>query len=75
MKFWELPFGVEVEAPNSAMRELEELATLAAGVDWGMEFAGTAMHFRFDRQEDAIKFILACKHRVFIPGSRWYLCR
>jgi hypothetical protein len=31
MRFWEFPFGVEVEGPDSAMRELAELATLAAG--------------------------------------------
>src|SRR5262249_45149628 len=75
MRFWEFPFGVEVEAPDSAMRELEELATLAAGANWGMEFADTAMHFRFHLREDATKFITACKYRVFIPGARRWLRR
>src|SRR5262245_26250681 len=31
MKFWEFPFGVKVEAPDSAMRTLEKFATDAAG--------------------------------------------
>ena len=58
MKFWEFPFGVEVEAPDSAIRELEELATLFAGANWGMQFEGTAMHFRFQFDLDAAKFAL-----------------
>jgi hypothetical protein len=60
MKFWEFPFGVEVEAPDTAIEELERLARLSAGANWGMEFDCTAMHFRFDREEDVPKFILAC---------------
>jgi hypothetical protein len=60
MKFWEFPFGVKVEAPDSAMRRLEELATDCAGANWGVEFDCTAMHFRFDRGEDVTKFILVC---------------
>jgi hypothetical protein len=75
MRFWEFPFGVEVEAPDSAMRGLEELATLAAGANWGMEFADTAMHFRFHLKEGAAKFIKACKYHVFIPGARRWLRR
>jgi hypothetical protein len=51
MTFWEFPFGVEVEAPDSAIQELEELATLAAGPNWDMEFAGTAIHFRFQHKQ------------------------
>jgi hypothetical protein len=61
MKFWEFRFGVEVEAPDSAIQELEGLARGFAGGNWGMEFDGTAMHFRFDRDEDAIKFGVACQ--------------
>jgi hypothetical protein len=45
MKFWEFPFGVEVEAPDTAIEELERLARLFAGANWGMEFDCTAMHF------------------------------
>jgi hypothetical protein len=60
MKFWEFPFGVKVEAPDSPMRRLEELATDCAGANWGVEFDCTAMHFRFDRGEDVTKFILVC---------------
>lgn len=78
MTFWEFPFGVEVEAPDSAIQELEELATLTAGPNWGMEFAGTAMHFRFQHKQSGGKFIRACgtrKYPVFIPGSRRYLGR
>src|SRR5262249_52925213 len=60
MKFWEFPFGVEVEAPDSAMRELEELAKRFAGGNWGMEFTGTAMHFRFQFKNDADKFRWIC---------------
>jgi hypothetical protein len=77
MRFWEFPFAIEVEAPDSAMRELEELATLAAGANWGMEFAGTAMHFRFHLQEDATKFITAtaCKYPVFLSGTRRWIRR
>jgi hypothetical protein len=60
MKFWEFPFGVEVEAPDTAIEELERLARLSAGANWGIEFDCTAMHFRFDREEDVPKFILAC---------------
>ena len=76
IRFWEFPFGVGIEAPDSAMRELEELATLAAGANWGMEFADTAMHFRFRLKKDVRKFITACKYRVFVPvGARRYLGR
>jgi hypothetical protein len=78
MTFWEFPFGVEVEAPDSAIQELEELATLAAGPNWGMEFAGTAIHFRFQHKQSGGKFIKACSTRrylVFIPGTRRYLGR
>jgi hypothetical protein len=51
------------------------LATLAAGANWGMEFAGTAMHFRFRLKGDARKFIKACKYPFFIPGTRRCLGR
>jgi hypothetical protein len=57
MKFWELPFGVAVEAPDSAIQKLEELATRVAGANWGMEFDGAAMHFSFDSDDDAAKFV------------------
>src|SRR5262249_28838483 len=60
MTFWELPFGVEVEAPDSAMQKLEQLATFSAGANWGMEFDCTAMHFRFDCDDNAAKFVLGC---------------
>jgi hypothetical protein len=77
MTFWELPFGTEVEAPDSALQELEALARNCAGTRWEMEFAGTAMHFRFSRKKDLSKFIRSCtrKYRIFIPGSRRWLCR
>jgi hypothetical protein len=79
MTFWELPFGIEVEAPDSAIQELEDLAaSLAAGADWGMEFAGTAMRFRFQRKQILRKFIKACstrKYLVFLQGTRCYLGR
>ena len=74
MSFWEFPFGIEVEAPDSAIRDLEELATLVAGANWAMEFAGDAtMHFRFQFTEDATKFVENCNYRFFIPGSRRYV--
>jgi hypothetical protein len=60
MKFWEFPFGVEVEAPDTAIEELERLARLFAGANWGMEFDCTAMHFRFSREEHLPQFIFAC---------------
>jgi len=41
------------------------LATLAAGANWGMEFADTAMHFRFRLKGDARKFLRACKYPFF----------
>ena len=59
-KFWEFPLGVEVEAPDTAIEELESFARLFAGTNWGMEFNSTAMHFRFDRKEDVPKFLFAC---------------
>jgi hypothetical protein len=66
-----------VNCPFPALRELEELATLAAGANWGMEFAGTAMHFRFHLQEDATKFITAtaCKYPVSLSGTRRWIRR
>jgi hypothetical protein len=72
MTFWEFPFGVEVEAPDSVIQELEELTTLAAGANWGMEFAGTAMHFRFQYKHSLRKFIRGCRTRkylVSLPGT------
>ena len=60
MKFWEFPFGVAVEAPDSAMQKLEELATRVAGANWGMEFDGTAMHFRFDSDDTTAVFAMGC---------------
>ena len=75
LEFWEFPFGFEVEAPDSATQELEELATLAAGANWGMEFAGAAMHFRFRLKGDGRKFIKACKYPFFLPGTRRWLRR
>jgi hypothetical protein len=63
------------DAPDSSIWELEESATLAAGANWGMEFAGATMHFRFHFKEDGIKFIMACKYRVFIPGAARRLLR
>jgi hypothetical protein len=78
MRFWEFPLGFEIEAPDSATQELEELATLAAGANWGMEFADTAMHFRFRLKGDARKFLKACKYPFFpffIPSFRHYVPR
>jgi hypothetical protein len=78
MTFWKFRFGVEVEAPDSAIQGLEELATLVAGANWDMEFAGTAIHFRFQHKQSAGKFIRACgtrKYLVFIPGTRRWLGR
>ena len=79
MTFWELPFGIEVEAPDSAIQELEDLAaSLAAGADGGMESAGTAMRFRFQHKQILRKFIKACstrKYLVFLQGTRCYLGR
>jgi hypothetical protein len=75
LTFWEIPFGIEVEAPDSAIQKLEEMATLAAGTNWGIEFWGTAIHFRFQRKQSKRKFIEACRTRkylVHIPGTtRW----
>jgi hypothetical protein len=72
-----IPFR-EVEAPDSAIQELEELAALAAGPNWSMEFARTALHFRFQHKQSGGKFIRACRTRkypVFIAGTRRYLGR
>jgi hypothetical protein len=60
MKFWEFPFELEVEAPDTAIEELETLARGFAGANWGMEFDCTAMHFRFSREEHLHQFKFAC---------------
>jgi hypothetical protein len=60
IKFWEFPFGVEVEAPDTDIEELERLARLFAEANWGMEFDRTAVHFRFNREKEVREFGVAC---------------
>ena len=69
MEFWDFPFGVEVEAPDTAIEELERFARLSAGTNWGMEFDCTAMHFRFEREEDVPKFLLLARLRGDARGG------
>jgi hypothetical protein len=70
MKFWEFPFGVEVEAPDTAIEELERLARLFAGANWGVEFDCTAMHFRFSHEKHLPPFNFACMAMGLIARRR-----
>src|SRR5207244_4473093 len=76
--FWEFPFQIEVDAPDSAIQELEELATLVAGANWGMELRGPAMHFRFQHEKSLRRFVRACwtrKYRTLMVGMIGWLER
>ena len=76
MAFWEFRFQIEVDAPDSAIKELEDLAASIAGVNWGMELRGPAMHFRFKHEKSLRRFIRACstrKHRTLLVGTTNWL--
>jgi hypothetical protein len=60
--FWEFPFSVCVEAPDEALGWLEGFADMAAPSGWGVELGSNTMHFRFAKQEEAVGFILGCRH-------------
>jgi hypothetical protein len=60
--FWELPIGVDVQAPDEALSSLEALAALAAPSGWGVELRSEGAHFRFAERNEALAFVLACRH-------------
>lgn len=60
LTFWELPFGIRVEAPDSALVELERRAASLAVGAWDVEIDRECLHFRFETKESLVKFVVAC---------------
>ncbi len=63
-EFFELPFGIAVDAPDCVLSGLEELAERCAPGRWLCQFDGDWTCFRFQLQNEAFTFLLVCPCRV-----------
>ncbi|MGJ5068183.1 hypothetical protein [Bradyrhizobium oligotrophicum] len=73
-RFWEFEHEVIVEAPDSEMKRLDQLAAnLADGWGWGIEFdSDTTMRYRFQHIRDALMFAIRCKVKVVSAPERYW---
>ena len=66
-EFWDLPYGVLIEADDAQIPRLEVIAR-NRNCEWASEFDGDAMHFRFASQREAELF----EHWAYFFLSRKY---
>jgi hypothetical protein len=60
-EFFELPFQIAVDAPDTGLSALEELAELHAPGRWQCQFDCEWTCFGFQLENEAVNFLLACK--------------
>ncbi len=68
VEFFELPFEIAADAPDSAVCALEELAEICAPGRCQCQFDGDWTCFRFQLKHEALKFFLACPYRTRSKG-------
>ena len=58
--FWQLPFGIRLKAPDTALEELERQANekVALGA-WDVETDHECLHSRFETRDALVKFVVA----------------
>jgi len=71
VEFWDLRYGVYVEAADNEIAALDESASAGKG-EWAMEFVGDGVQYRFSDRYEAV--FLAFRHNgqllfVFEPDT------
>ena len=68
-EFWEYPYEVILDAPDSELARLDRVAANLSASGWGMEFDGDFMRYRFETKRDAVVFALYCRVKVISEPS------